>query len=292
MISEQAKQDNTARQGKAPNSEDVARIAGVSRSTVSRVFTPGAKVAEATRERVISAAQEVGYGREPLPAIQGKTGSTYIGLVMGSLDNPFYHTVLTEFMERFQRRNIHSICHAARDLETAETSIRSMLDAGVDAIIAACLGTTSTAIEACRAANVPLILFNRSTEDRGVSSIQTDNVEGGRTVADFLVRGRHQRIAYVNGIEDSSTNRDRLQGLRDRLRELSAPPPIQEYGEYTYNGGREAAKRLMILAEPPDAIFCGNDIMALGVLDCLRNDLGKRVPEDVSVVGFDDIPMA
>lgn len=275
---------------KAVNSEDVAERAGVSRSTVSRVFTPGARVAEATRQKVMRAAREVGYRHDPVPR-EGLDGPV-VGLALGALDNPFYQTVLAEFLPLLQRRGLQVICHAAEDLESAEESIQILLARGAEAIIAASLGTNSTAIAACSERGVPLILFNREVEAPEVSSVQTDNVDGGRQIADFLVRGGHERLAFVNGLEGSSTNRDRLRGFAGRLAELGAPPPMQEYGEFTYESGREAAKRLMFSAEPPDAIFCANDIMAFGVLDCLRGDLGKRVPEDVSVVGFDDVPMA
>jgi len=275
---------------KAVNSEDVAERAGVSRSTVSRVFTPGARVAEATRQKVMRAAREVGYRHDS--AAREVVEGPVVGLALGALDNPFYHTVLAEFLSLLQRRGLQVICHAAEDLESADESIHVLLSRGVDAIIAASLGTNSTAIAACTERGVPLILFNREVEAPEVSSVQTDNFDGGRQIADFLIRGGHQKLAFINGLEGSSTNRDRLRGFTERLVELGAPPPVQEYGEYTYESGREAAKRLMFSAEPPDAIFCANDIMAFGVLDCLRGDLGKNVPEDVSVVGFDDVPMA
>lgn len=244
-MNERSDSEGAPRRRKSTNSADVAERAGVSRSTVSRVFTPGARVAEATRRKVILAAREVGYRSDPVPR-ESVSGPT-VGLAMGALDNPFYHTVMAEFLSRFQRRGLRALCHAAQDLETAEDSIRTMLAQGVDAIIAASLGTSSTAIAACADAGVPLILFNREVEAEGVSSVQTANAEGGRAVADFLFRGGHQRMAFVNGLEGSSTNRDRLRGFAERLAELGAAPPAQEFGEYTYEGGREAAKRLMVL---------------------------------------------
>ncbi|MEO0321589.1 MAG: substrate-binding domain-containing protein [Myxococcota bacterium] len=143
-----------------------------------------------------------------------------------------------------------------------------------------------------RAGAGAVVLFNRAVDGVTADSVQTDNRAGGHTVAELLVRTGHRRIAFINGLERASTNRDRLSGFAERLAELGAAPPIQEYGEYTFEGGREAAKRLMMRTEAPDAIFVANDISALGALEGLRRDLGIRVPETVSVVGFDDIPMA
>jgi DNA-binding LacI/PurR family transcriptional regulator len=289
-MSEPLQSGHARKRRKATSSEDVAARAGVSRSTVSRVFTPGARVAEETRRRVLRAAREVGYRADaPVPE---RAARQTVGLVMGALDNPFYNTVMTAFLSRLQRRDVQTLCYVAEDLETAEDCVSALLDNRVDAIIAAALGARSSAIAACADAGVPLILFNRAVEADGVSSVQTDNVAGGRTVADFLFRAGHRKFSFINGLDGSSTNRDRLRGFTEHLAACGATAPMQEYGEYTYEGGREAAKRLMCAAEPPDAIFCANDIMAFGVLDCLRGDLGLRTPQDVSVIGFDDVPMA
>lgn len=215
-----------------------------------------------------------------------------MGLVMGSLDNPFYDTVLTAFLNRLHERGLRVMCRTAVSLELSESEVRTMVDFGVDAVVIASSGMRSAAIDACRDAGVPVVLFNRTVAGAQVSSVQTDNFGGALVVADLLARAGHRRMAFINGLEGASTNIDRRAGFEARLNELGVDPPLQEYGEYTYDGGREAVHRLMLSAEPPDAIFCANDICALGALDGLRSDLGLLVPRDVSVVGFDDIPMA
>ncbi|MEO1192619.1 MAG: LacI family DNA-binding transcriptional regulator [Pseudomonadota bacterium] len=279
-----------------PTGAEVAALAKVSRATVSRVFTAGSSVDPVTRDRVLEAARSLGYRlqqtRRARLSAAGDGSSRTIGIVIAGFDNPFYHTTLTEFLEHYQRRGLPVICHAAADLESAEEGVRAMLRHQVDAMIIAATAVTSQAVEECLAAGVPAVMFNRTLASPRLPSVQTDNVGCGQTMADFLALGGHRRIAYINGLELASTNQGRLKGFSERLCDLGLGPPIQEYGEYTYDGGREAVKRLMTCASPPDAIFCANDIMAFGALDGLRADLGLRVPEDVSITGCDDVPMA
>jgi len=259
----------------------------------ARTINPGASVDPETRLKVIEAAQSVGYRPRvaaPAPA-QPAAGGT-IGLVMGNLDNPFYQIVLSGFLDELHRRGLRVMCRAAAALDGTETEVDTMLRQGVDAMIVASSGLRSAAIENCAAAGVPVVLFNRAVEGARAVSVETDNRAGGRAVADLLVLAGCRRIAFINGLEGASTNRDRLAGFAARLGELGVEPPQQEWGEYTFEGGREAAKRLMMRADPPEAIFVANDISALGALEGLRRDLGVAVPQDVGVVGFDDIPMA
>ena len=275
-----------------PNSDAVARLAGVSRSTVSRAFTPGASIAPVTLERVMTAARELSYSPNPLARSLISRRTDTVGLVMGHPDNPFYQAVLTGFTSRLQQRDLRVMCQTAPDTEGVEDSVRSMLRYNIDAVIVTSSGITSAAVQEAHAVGVPVILFNRTVHHDALSWVQTDNHLGGRAVADLLNHGGHRRVAYINGLENASTNRDRLAGFAERLAELDLPPPLLEYGEYSYDGGREAVKRLMLGGEPPDAVFCANDISAFGALDGLRHDLGLRVPQDVSLVGFDDVPMA
>ncbi|MDQ0317512.1 LacI family DNA-binding transcriptional regulator [Amorphus orientalis] len=284
----------TRRKRTAPSALDVARIANVSRSTVSRTFTEGASIDPATRSLVLEAARSLGYRPRSAAAsmVEEPVVGRTVGLVMANLDNPFYQAVLAGFLGELHQRGLRVMCRAAAALDGTEIEISSMLEQGVDAMIVAASGLRSGAIEACAAAGVPVVLFNRAVEGVDAFSVQTDNVAGARAIAELLVLGGHKRIAFINGLEGASTNRDRLAGLTQRLEELGLERPIQEWGEYTFEGGREAAKRLMMQTEPPDAIFAANDISALGALEGLRRDLSISVPEEVSVVGFDDIPMA
>lgn len=276
---------------KRPTLADVARIAGVSHSTASRTFTPGTSVDQQTRARVLAAAEQAGYART-LPGEEQKTASRTIGIVMGAFDNPFYHTVLSGFLEEFRRRDLRSDCLVANGLADAERAVETLISRRVDVLVVAALGLGARSLEAARAAGIPLLLFNRTLSEHDVFSVQTDNTAGGALLADFLLRAGHQRLAFISGLEGASTNRDRRKGFEAELQKHGAAPPLIEFGDFTYEGGREATRRLMLGPEPPDAIFCANDIMAFGAIDTLKLELGISIPDEVSIVGFDDVPMA
>jgi DNA-binding LacI/PurR family transcriptional regulator len=256
------------------------------------VFTSAAPVAPATRARILAAAQAVGYAPPTVrPGVAPTRGAT-VGLLMGALQNPFYHTLMAAFLDRLGRRGLRVLCQAAEDADAADAGVRALLDQGAEALIAASLSLGAGAVGDCLRAGAPLILVNRVAPDEGVASVQTDNLAGGRAAADFLAHAGHRRCAFIGGLESSSTNRDRLAGFCDRLAERGLPEPAVEGGVFTYDFGREAAKRLILSPQRPEALFCANDVLAFGALDALRCDLGLRVPQDVSVIGFDDVPMA
>jgi LacI family transcriptional regulator len=122
--------------------------------------------------------------------------------------------------------------------------------------------------------------------------VTSDNIEGGRKVADFLVRGCHQRIAFIAGAEDSSTNRDREAGFYKGLAEHGVAAFARAVGGYTFEGAKQATRQLMRLKQRPDAIFVANDHMAFAALDVIRHEFGLRVPKDISIIGYDDVPEA
>jgi DNA-binding LacI/PurR family transcriptional regulator len=157
--------------------------------------------------------------------------------------------------------------------------------------------TLSSALaQRCADASIPVVLFNRimaSGSAGAVSSVRSDNVGGGRDIARFLVAGGHQRIAYIAGREDSSTNLERERGFRDGLAELGQRIYARAIGNYDVDQARQAALDLFAnAADRPDAVFVAGDLMAIVVLDTLRHELGLAVPQDVSVVGFDNVPQA
>jgi DNA-binding LacI/PurR family transcriptional regulator len=138
-----------------------------------------------------------------------------------------------------------------------------------------------------------VVLFNRYVIGTQANAVCCDNVGGGRLVADAFAAAGHRQLAYIAGEEGSSTNRDREQGFTDRLSERGYRLHIRESaGEYTYEAGYAAARRLLSRDDPPEAIFCASDLLAMGVLDLARQELGIKVPEELSIIGFDDIPMA
>ena len=274
---------------------DVARLAGVSQSAVSRCFTAGASVSEAMRNKVQEAARKLGYqpNAHARSLITGR--SRIIGLVLSALENLYYPAVLERLAKRLQQDGYHLLIFIG-DNANSDDLVEEILQYNVDGIVLGATTLSSALAQRCADASIPVVLFNRimaSGSAGAVSSVRSDNVGGGRDIARFLVAGGHQRIAYIAGREDSSTNLERERGFRDGLAELGQRIYARAIGNYDVAQARQAARDLFgHAADRPDAVFVAGDQMAIAVLDTLRHELGLAVPQNVSVVGFDNVPQA
>lgn len=274
-------------------SSEVAKRAGVSQSAVSRVFTPGASASKKTVIKVREAAMELGYRPNVLARslITGK--SRIIGLVVAYLDNYFYPVALEKLSNALQTQGYHVLVFmASNDNQSTETVIDELLDYQVDGIIVASVGISSTLTARCEAAGVPVVLFNRSQETAEHSAVTSNNFAGGKTVAQFLVAGGHKRIAYIGGWEGASTQRDREAGFRAGLNDAGHTLAAHGLGDFVVENAQNVAREMFSQDSPPDAVFVATDHMALAVIDVLRSELNLTIPDDVSVVGYDDVPPA
>ncbi len=282
-------------------SHDVAALAGVSQSAVSRCFSVGASVAPETRAKVLQAAAALGY-RPNVHARNLSTGRTrMVGVVLAHLDNLFYPRFLQLLTERLQSLGMQLLLFVA-DGKQQVALMEQLLNYRVDGIVLAATTLHSDLAKACTQAGIPVVLFNRvasSAPDRAFHSVQTDQEEGMAALTQLLLARGHRRVAYLAGNLESSTNQAREQGCRRALQE--AQVPLYAYGVGNYEEATAQAvvrdwfcsgKRLRKPQERPDAIVAADDHMAFAAMDLLRHTLGLRVPEDVSVVGFDDVPQA
>jgi DNA-binding LacI/PurR family transcriptional regulator len=270
----------------------VAEQAGVSQSAVSRVFTPGASVSSKTALKVRKAATELGYRPNVLARslITGK--SRIIGLVVAYLENQFYPAALEKLSNALQQRGYHVLIFMAKQTAAnIDSVVEEILDYQVDGIIAASVAMSSDLSNRCRTAGIPIVLFNRSQDDPAMSAVTSDNIAGGRKVAEFLLAAGHKKIGFIAGWEGASTQRDREAGFIAALAEHGMTRHARAVGDFTMEKAAEAT-RSMFASDPPEAVFVANDHMALAVLDTLRFELGLDVPSDVSVVGYDDVPAA
>lgn len=273
-------------------SQDVARLAGVSQSAVSRVFTPGASASKATIAKVRAAAEQLGYRPNPLARAMITGKSRIIGLVVAYLDNQFYPLALERLSNALQAKGYHILVFtAANSQDGIERVVRDLMDYQVDGIITASVAMTSDLTKRCAAAGIPVVMFNRGQPGAGLSSVTSANVEGGRKVAEFLVAGGHKNIAHIAGWHGSSTGRDRQRGFVEALAALEANLVAIVDGMYDRDVAATAARALIDGPNPPDAIFVGNDHMAFAVIDVIR-ERNLRVADDISVVGYDDVPLA
>jgi DNA-binding LacI/PurR family transcriptional regulator len=272
---------------------EVAQLAGVSQSAVSRYFTPGASVSAKTAEKVRNAAEQLGYRPNVLARSLITGRSRIIGLVVAYLENQFYPLALERLSHALQERGYHVLIFMAPDsTETVETVMQELLDYQVDGIITASVAMTNELTARCVNAGIPVVMFNRGQDDPRLSEVTSDNIAGGRKAAEFLLSCGHEKIAHVAGWSGSSTGRDRARGFQERLAEAGIDCFAIIDGRYSREAAGQATREIFGGSDRPDAVFVGNDHMAFGVMDTLRFELGLRVPEDVCVIGYDDVPLS
>jgi len=283
----------------APRAQDVADLADVSQSAVSRTFTPGASVSEATRRKVLAAAQKLGYRPNALARSLITRRSRIVALVMSYLENQFYPLVIEKLSQKLQKEGYHVLMFIAEVDEAADGVLAEILQYQVDGIVMASAMLSSNVARSCAEVGVPVVQFNRVSILGGLarhasSSVTSDNYAGGQMAARLLVQRGYRRFAYLAGLEDSSTSIERERGFVDGLHELGHTLHRREVGHYDFDRAQEAVRRLFADPGPtaPDALLAGNDHMAIAALDVLRQELGLSVPQDVAVVGFDDVPQA
>lgn len=283
---------------KAATSYDVARLAGVSQSAVSRAFSPGASIARATRDRVLAAAEELGYQPNAIARSmssarnepQQKSGM--VGLIVTRMQDPFFAQTVAGLSRTIQTRGWQILLFTVESQEEVDSALATLMRFKIDGVMILSAILSERMADSCRAAGIPVILYNRSPGELDVTSVQIENRDGGRTAADFLIDGGHQRIAFLAGDDSDTTSRQREEGFVNRLAEAGQTLFLREAGDYTFDSGREAGLRMFSRQERPDAVFCASDVMALGVLHATRHELGLEPPDDFSLIGFDDIPAA
>lgn len=278
---------------KPVTSVDVARAAGVSQSAVSRYFTPGASVSKKMAEKIRVAADELGYRPNVLARAMITGKSRIIGLVVYYLENQFYPEAVEKLSIALQENGYHVLLFmASNTVGDVEPVVQSILDYRVDGIIMISVSMSSTLADRCRAQNIPVMLFNRDQPKQDLLAVTSDNVAGGRIAAEMLLQGKPQRIAHLAGFEGASTQMDRETGFLAALEEAGATLATRAVGNFHYSDAADATRELFDVPEPPDALFVTDDHMAFAALDVIRHELGMRVPEDVAVVGFDDVAEA
>ncbi len=272
--------------------DDVAKAAGVSQATVSRAFTPGSSINEATRGKVFQAAERLGY-RPNLIARSLTSGRSHlVGIGIENLQNPFFSETLEALSVQLAQAGLRSMLFTTGPDDGEDARVQEVLRYGLDALVLVSATFSSTFASQCRAARVPVVLYNRTNDDRGIPSVTGDNIGGARSLAAFLIAGNHRRFAFMAGVEDTSTSRDREGGFTAYLLERGLGPPLREQGHFTYAGAAAATRRLLTAGERPDALFCANDHMAMAAIDVAHFEFGLEVGREISIVGFDDIEAA
>jgi len=272
---------------------DVARLAGVSQAAVSRVFTPGASVSEDTRAKVMAAVEQLGYRPNVIARSLVSNSTNIIGLVVKRFTNPFYAQMIQDFTRALQEQGYWALVLNIAENEELEKALPMALQYRVDGLIITSATLSSHLAQECARSGTPVVMFNRYATEGDAHVVCCDNTLGGRLVADAFLDAGCSRIAFIAGEESSSTNRDRETGFVNRLQERGQALIFRESaGDYSYELGYQASVRLLQGAQRPDAVFCANDLIAMALLDLARCKLNIKVPEELSIIGFDDIPSA
>jgi LacI family transcriptional regulator len=271
--------------------KDVARAAGVSVATVSRVHNGSDLVKEATRRRVGEVARRLGYSPHGAARSLITSRTSTLGVLLPDIYGEFFSEVIRGIDQTAQRHGYHLLVSSSHDDRSAvETALRSMWGR-VDGLIVLWPDLDETAVPNLPA-GLPLVFLSAPIGPNGFDVITVANFEGAYAMVCHLLSLGHRRIAIIKGIEGNADAAERLRGYRAALASAGlGARAIEVAGEFNESSGFRAANVLLARKVRPSAIFAANDAMAIGALSALR-EAGLRVPEDVALAGFDDIPMA
>ena len=272
--------------------KDVAERAGVSRSAVSRTYTKGASVSPKTRAKVERAANDLGY-RPNVLASSLTTGRTkMVGLVSNNFHNPIFLQVFDLFTRRLQEKGLRPLLVNLTDETDPENSVQMLRQYSVDAVIVASSTLPESFARRFHDAGVRVVhSFGRHTGRNTINVVGIDNIVAGRLAARTLIDYGYRKIGMMAGPESATSTQDRLSGFQEVM---AAHPEIEvtvSFAQaYSFDAGRKEMLRLL-KGDPAQAYFCGDDVLSIGALSAAK-DSGLRVPEDLGLIGLNDMEMA
>ncbi|HST38206.1 MAG TPA: LacI family DNA-binding transcriptional regulator [Conexibacter sp.] len=271
---------------------DVARAAGVSVTTVSHALSGNRPVSSATAEKVRAAAAALGYRPNPVAASLRTRRTQTVALVIPDITNPFYPMLARGLQDALAEANYHIfICNTDQDSELERELVADLVQRQVDGVVIAPFGLTPADVEATLGRGVWMVSLGPALDHPEVDVVEVDDAGGAREVARHLTALGHRRIALIAGTARTGVEREK--GFRAGLADagVALDDALVVAGDWTQDGGAQALERLLEQPERPTAVFCANDLMAIGALS-VATARGLRVPEDLSIVGFDDVDAA
>lgn len=272
--------------------DDVAMRVGVSRSTVSRAFSPDRPVQAQTRARILYAAQELGYHPNALAQALTSRKSHIVGIVMGELRNPIHAVLYQSLSHALQQRGYIPISAQVATADDVGNMISTFRQYQVEIVVLTSMNIPADLVSKIKGEGLKVLLLNRVDEFGETPSVSADVTQGGQLAARFLIEQGCKRIAIATGTKGHWTSEARFAGHHQGLERLGCSPSVVLDGGYAYEDGARIADMLNGTSELPDGILCPNDLFSIGLMDRLRSSKGIEAPRDIRVVGFDDIPMA
>lgn len=280
----------TVKRNKRVTATDVAEAAGVSRSAVSRAFTPNAYLDAEKRSHIMSTALRLGYRPNALAAsLQGKR-SNLVAVAAGGMNNLYNAEFTAMLVARLNAAGKWPIVIGGSEA-VLEEAILPVLSYPLDALIVRGSSLSKQVFEDCAKLNIPLIFSGRIIEAPFADCVSCRNADGTAQATRQLIAKGRRHFGFIGGPEGLSSSNDRLTGIRQALSEAGLALTALAQSDYTYEGGRDVAGKLLS-DHHIDALLCANDATALGALSVARYGLHRQVPQDLSIVGFDDIAQA
>lgn len=273
--------------------KDVASASGVSVGTVSNVLNRPHSVAPATRERVLASMRELGFVRNESARLLRAGRSRVVGLVVLDVGNPFFTDVARGAEEELQAHGLSlMLCNTDERREKEQQYLELFEEQRVQGVLITPTDVAGAQVDAMRGRGTPVVLVDRTSATADGCSVSVDDVAGGAQVLAHLCERGHRRLAFIGGPFSLAQVRDRHEGFTSDM-PAGVTAVVLETSGLNVLQGREAAARLLSIGvkSRPTAIFCGNDMVALGVLQHLTVS-GVRVPRDIAIVGYDDIDFA
>lgn len=272
----------------------VAERAGVSVNTASRAINNKSDINEETKKKVLKIAQELGYVRNATAVALRTRKTRTIGVVIADNRNPFYAEVLNGMEEAAREKNYHIIlANTQRDYKKEEEAINLLLAKRVDGLLITPVQDRDDDIKNLINANIPFVVVGRDFENIEVDAVYNDEVKGGFLATEYLIKKGHKRIALINGFLHKSPAKGRLEGYKKALNKyrISLDESLISVGDINIEDGYERTKQMLEKDLNFTAIFVYNDMMAFGAMQAIKKK-GLRIPEDIGLVGYDDIPFS
>ena len=274
--------------------KDVAERAGVSTTTVSHVINQTRYVSEELTQRVHSAMEELDYQPNLLASSLRSGESKIIGLIIPDISNQFFSDISRKIEDNVLRHGYSVImCNTDDDIDKEKRYIDILIAKQVDGIVFISAGDETKSLRKSIEKRIPIVVADRDIENQKVNTVIVDNFIGGYEATKYLMSLGHRRIGFISGPSEISPSYERYEGYKKALLEsnLIADPSLFVQGDFRYQGGERAMKKLLALKPTPTAVFACNDMMAIGAIRTAYNQ-NLNVPDDISIIGFDNIPLS
>ncbi|MDB2385901.1 LacI family DNA-binding transcriptional regulator [Shewanella sp.] len=271
-------------------SKDVAKLAGVSQSTVSRVFVPGSSVSDKTKQKVFAAAKSLNYRPNAFARSLTTNESKLVGLVFPDADYPIHMQTLQLISTELQQNGYAAVLIPWQVDVNDDYSVPNIFQYRVDAVIAASATLNTSLYEECEEFNIPIIQYARVVEGTKSSYVISDNYEAGQQAAQLLHQHKATQVVYLTGDVPTLTNDERQSGFINEFKALTGCSPRIIEATYDYASALDPIRDMLTGEHCPQAVFCATDNLAMAVMDVARLEFGLTIPQDLKVIGFDNIP--